>query len=308
MALMAASAAVGTWFVLTGWLPEASAPAEATRAGEPASKLATQGGTEREAAERESPASPNEDAAREPPSGAAYHVTYLDGRLSLEVESRPLVWVLDEISEKTEIAFVTDVEIEDEMISLQFIDLPLDEGLRRLLAGKDSFFYYDDDVFPRVVWIYPPGQGRGLEPVPPQTWASTRELEEMMDAPDAETRARTVSALTERLGQEALDTVLDALQDEDGMVRAEALYAAANEDLELPADLLMKLLREDPSKDVRFLALRALSEDAGAAAAAEYALDDADPIVRAEAEEILDETEAANSPGEPAASPPQGQQ
>ncbi|MGH3118772.1 MAG: HEAT repeat domain-containing protein, partial [Gaiellales bacterium] len=170
--------------------------------------------------------------------------------------------------------------------------LPLDEALRRLLQDHDAFFFYgverDRPASLRVVWVYPKGRGRGLMPVPPETWASTKELEgELRDA-DPPTRGRAVETLVKRKGERARDEVLRALADPDGRVRSRALHSALRARLDFPVELLTRLALEDSSSHVRFLALEALeTRPAVIAPIASRAMHDPDPHVRSKAGEIL---------------------
>jgi HEAT repeat protein len=212
-----------------------------------------------------------------------------EGRLSVDVQGRSLEWVLGQISQAANIAFVTD-ETLPETVSVQFGDVPLDEGIRRILKDQDSFFFYEAQgnapATLRVVWVYPKGQGRSVQPVPPERWASTRDLEKLLTDPDAEIRSRAVEALIERQGEKARAVVLRALKDDNARVRTQALYGAFSSGLELPADVLAEAL-DDPSSDVRFLALEAIASRPEAAPLARRALGDASPHVRDRAREIV---------------------
>lgn len=217
-------------------------------------------------------------------------VSSKDGRLSLDVQGRALEWVLDQISRAAGVAFVTEETLPETTLSVQFGDLPLDEGLRRVLKDHDAFFFYeaqgDAPSALRGVWIYPKGQGRSVAPVPRERWASTLEIEKMLTASDAEARSRAVEALVERQGEKARAAVLRALKDDSARVRTRALYGAFSSGLEVPADALAEAL-DDPSSDVRFLALEAVAGRPEAAALARRALGDASPHVRERAREIL---------------------
>jgi HEAT repeat protein len=213
-----------------------------------------------------------------------------EGRLSVDVQGRSLEWVLGQISRAANVAFVTDEALPETTVSVQFGDIPLDEGLRRILKDQDSFFFYEAEGNApsalRVVWVYPKGQGRSIQPVPPERWASTRDLEKLLTDPDADARSRAVESLIERQGEKARAVVLRALKDDSARVRTQALYGAFSSGLELPADVLAEAL-DDPSSDVRFLALEAIAGRPEAAPLARRALGDASPHVRERAREIV---------------------
>jgi HEAT repeat protein len=218
------------------------------------------------------------------------NVSLKDGRLTLDVEARTLDWVLGQISRAASVAFVTDETFPETRASVHFEDVPLDEAVRRLLKDQDTFFFYEaqGNAPPalRVVWIYAKGRGRSIEPVPPEGWASTRELEKMLTDPDADTRSRAVESLVERQGEKSRAAVLRALKDDSARVRTQALYGALTSGVELAADVLAEAL-EDPSSDVRFLALETIAGRPEAATGARRALSDASPHVREKAREIL---------------------
>lgn len=65
-----------------------------------------------------------------------------------------------------------------------------------------------------------------MEPVPPEQWASTKELKEKFASKDAVTRAKAIGALVERLREGAQDDVMEALRDPDPQVGTRALYKA----------------------------------------------------------------------------------
>ena len=212
------------------------------------------------------------------------------GRLSVDVQGRALEWVLGAISRGANVAFVTDDMAPDTTVSVQFADLPLDEGLRRILQDQDTFFFYeaqgDKPSALRVVWVYAKGRGRSVQPIPPERWASTRDLEKWLTDPDADVRSRAVESLIERQGEKARAIVLRALKDDSARVRTQALYGAFSSGLDLPADVLAEAL-DDPSSDVRFLALEAIAGRPEAAPLARRALGDASPHVRERAREIV---------------------
>lgn len=249
---------------------------------------------------------PSSSAKRTEPAAT---VTVKEGRLSIRVENRSLDWILEQVSREGKVAISGDTHLGRRLVSIQFQDIPLDEGLRQILREHDAFFFYGVEgkapASLRAVWIYPKGRGRGLEPVPPEAWASTRELEANLADPDPGVRTRAIEALVERKGDGARDAVLEALKDQDVQVRTQALYQTASEDVELPTDALTDLALGDPSPDVRFLALEALADRPEARTIAETALNDPSPHVRRKAKEILRGLDAPTPP-RPPSQPAQG--
>lgn len=242
------------------------------------------------------PSSGNSTVAR--PIHERPTITFNDGKLTMQLQNRPLPWVLEAISREARVAIVTPEGIGDESISAQARDLPVDQVLRQILASYDAFFFYgvvkEAPATLRVVWVYPKGRGQRYVPEPPDTWASTKELvDDARTNADPLVRARAVSTLVDRKGQQALDVVLGALQDRDDDVRTDALYAALKGNVSIPKETLARMALSDPSPSVRFLALDNLAGDPDArvavdlAAVATQALDDSSHHVREKAREIL---------------------
>jgi len=228
--------------------------------------------------------------ARKPANKGA-DITFKDGRLSINNQRLSLQHLASEISNKAGVPVILDGAVANESVSISFHDLPLDEGLRQVFKDNDAFFFYGSDkgepAALKVVWVYLKGRARGIEPVPPEKWASTKELEKMLTAPDPMVRGHAVKAIVEREGGKALDAVAKALKDADDGVRADALYGATNAGLELPMNSLRELALNDASADVRFLALQSMANNVDAKSVAEEALNDPSEPVRLKAQEIL---------------------
>ncbi len=254
------------------------------------------------AQERSRPAVVNPPVPRGPLSSGKLaeqrsSVTFKDGRLSVKAQNRSLKRLLDEITGKAGVAVILGDGVGRETINLSFQDLPLDEGFRRILKDHDAFFFYGVEknapASLSAVWVYPRGRGRGLTPIPPEKWASTAELEKMLADADPEVRFRAILALIDRKGNKAQDVVVEALKDKDGQVRAEALYKALRKGVELPTDSLIGLALDDPSPDVRVLALEAIARSPDARDIALRALNDPNPEVQNKAREIIEALDSA---------------
>ena len=221
-------------------------------------------------------------------------ITVHNGLLTIAVRSRPLTAILDEISRAGHVAIMLD-DAQAPAVSLRVNDLPLDQGLLRILKGYDSFFFYAPDqngtATLKAVWAYPKGRGQGLVPVPPALWASTKDIERQLEDPHAEVRAKAIETLIFRNGPDALDAVITALKDDHSHVRSHALYGAIAAGVPVPIGTLSTLALTDPSSDVRFLALDALAHDPSAKSLVEQAMNDPNPHVQQKAKEILGEPE-----------------
>jgi hypothetical protein len=109
------------------------------------------------------------------------------------------------------------------------------------------------------MWVYAKGQGPSFAPRPIDNSSSPANINSALANAAPEVRARSVEALVERGGSAAVPAVLQAVDDEDAMVRSRALDAAVNSGLDVPADVLIRRIQVDPSAEVRFIALAGLA-------------------------------------------------
>lgn len=243
--------------------------------------------------------SPGRTSETEPAAAAPKVLVAITGaQATIVAANQPLSKVLDEISRNARIAFVADQAIGKSLVSIEIRDVPLDQALRALLKDFDAFFYYHAPANGaasalEAVWIYPKDRGQGLEPVPPEKWASTTELKGRLTSKDPTVRAQAIEALAARDRNGAADAVLKALHDSDEEVRTRALYAANSQGINLPSETLLTLARSDSSATVRFLALSGLEGHPEASTAARDALQDPSPFVRSKAGEMLSALEPA---------------
>lgn len=93
-------------------------------------------------------------------------MTLEDGRLSVRARNALLGRLLEEISRRGKVAIIQVGGVAGQRISVAFSDLPLDQGLRRILEQHDAFFYHRGGAALRVVWVYPKDEGRGMAPMP----------------------------------------------------------------------------------------------------------------------------------------------
>jgi len=245
-------------------------------------------------------------ASRSATSSEQAVVDFKDGRLSVSVTNQPLAQVLSVISQKAMVAITGGGNLgREQRVTMQFQGLSLEDGLRRLLANYDAFFFYAGDARAsgpttlKSVWVYPKGGGNGLEPVPAEEWASTSEYRGKLSASDPTVRADAIKTVVDREGDRARPAVLKALKDSDPQVRSSALNAALNASVQISDDRLRDLVANDSSPDVRVLALGGLANGPGAREIATQARNDPDPHVRALAGEILGRLKASEAPSSP---------
>jgi len=243
----------------------------------------------------------------------ALDVAVKDGYLTLKAENASLDLILKQLSMGPPGVVIEKGDVISETVTLNLENVPLEEGLRQLLKNQDSFFFYgvekDSPSRLRIVWVYPKGKGYGLQPIPPSMWASTKELEGQLKDPNPTLRSEAIKNLVERKGKGASKLVLDTLkQEENEAVRTQALHAATEEGIDLPAGLLANVALGDSSENMRFLALEALAGDPNAGPVAQGALNDSSPHVRKLAEQILARLNRRQQAGGKPAAPSQQMQ
>ncbi|HEX2341926.1 MAG TPA: hypothetical protein VHI98_15735 [Vicinamibacterales bacterium] len=218
--------------------------------------------------------------------------------MTATVQDSPIGSVLEELDSQTDVALIPadDLDIAEHRISVQLADVPLDEGLRRLLKDYDTFFYYggvgNAPSSLQAVWIYPKGTASALRPVPPEAWASSKELEAGFADRSPEVREQAYVALLLRPGSAGRERVLQAIRgvsETDEAVRQRLLSSAISNGMRLPPDLLADLARWDGSEGIRLMALDALVGDPIVQETAQAALTDSSQTIRKRAKEILAE-------------------
>jgi hypothetical protein len=205
------------------------------------------------------------------------HVTVRQGRLSVDVADVPLVDVLRAIAEQAGIR----VKVEGDPGTVQpqsFTGLPLDKGMRRLLAKTSMVMFYE--AFPgepsssrlSEIRIYgAPGVADvTIEPLQhpsPSAEETPEEGEPAVDvlapflSPEEDPSARRFAArrLARTAGEEAAAALTAAVQDNDPAVRIPAVRALFLSRGEEAAPLLAEIATSDEDPGVRRLAVRLLT-------------------------------------------------
>ncbi|HEX2460643.1 MAG TPA: hypothetical protein VHJ58_10890 [Vicinamibacterales bacterium] len=227
-----------------------------------------------------------------PPSAPIIDVK--DGLLTAKARNHPLGAVLAELGSRTKVALVAAPEIEQDPVSAHVEALPLDRGLRELLKNYDTFFYYggqgEASTELRIVWIYPKGAAAMLQPVPPEAWASSRELKALLAASNPTVREQTYEALMSRPDPESQELVIQAIRgatEFDPELRQRILSSAISKGVVFPPDLLPYMAVADASEEIRSMALDALVTHTDVKRLAEAALSDPSEAVRDRAAQIL---------------------
>lgn len=229
-------------------------------------------------------------------------------RITLDVSDYPTETLLEEISAQSGVAIIREYPLASDRTTLQLVDIPLEQALRRILNQQDLFFSFtpvaeasstadESALLLSGVWVFSRGEGSQIVPVPARQLLSSSELTQDLTHSDSKVRARAVELLIARKGERAIDDVRFALNDQDAVVRERALQAALSAGIPLPEGSLGIMAQSDASATVRALSLAAIAggpaatllSDPAIENLAQIALGDSDPGVRDQAREILDQ-------------------
>jgi hypothetical protein len=98
------------------------------------------------------------------PSIWAENVTIRDGRMSVDLKEAPLLDIAKDIENQAGISFRGDESLLEETVSVSFKDLPLEEGIRRILANLNYSFMFDKQGKIATVMIMSQGSGSSVSP------------------------------------------------------------------------------------------------------------------------------------------------
>ena len=241
------------------------------------------------------------NAASQPIEDAA-HMTFSNGQFTARINNRPLQSVAEEMAAVTKVNVLVAENIGDNRVSLQVESVTIAEALQTLLVDYDMFFFYGSvkgtPAVLRTVWVYPKGTASALQPVPPEAWASNKEIEKALSDSDPQARELAYNALMSRPDRRSRSLLLDALKgirERDDGLRQRMLATLMSKGFPIPSDVLADLARADPSAEMRWMALDAISEYPSAKQVAEAAVLDANQAVRERAKELLRELKGAEA-------------
>ena len=219
-------------------------------------------------------------------------VALADGRLSGDAAEAPLQSILDRIGELSgaRVRFGDgDASSAGEPITIAFDRLPLEDGLRRLLKGKDFVLAYarsrleEARVYSTTPLNAPSAPDAGV----------ARLRGEALTNPDPQARLRALEGLAANADQRAaLDAVVDVLEREANPGLLERALDIVRGERSVPLGPIVKLAVANPAPAVRTKALGCLGEQAGRDPRARQTLeaaaaDDPAPAVRTAARTLL---------------------
>jgi hypothetical protein len=234
-----------------------------------------------------------------PPAPAAPQlVVTLEARqLAIRAERVPLEAVLTELSTRTGVPIAVAAALDSDQISAQVKPAPVDQAIRELLKNYDAFFLYSGagKLGLASVWVYPRGAAANLRPVPPDTWASTNELEAALSDGDPSIREQAYEALMSRADRRSRNLVVLAIRgasETDPDLRQRILSSALSRDVPIPHDVLADLVRADATEEIRVIALDGLAGDPASRDVVAAAVSDPSEVVRDRARDVLAELDS----------------
>jgi hypothetical protein len=233
--------------------------------------------------------------------GATVTMRFENGRVTAKFQDQPLRPLAETIEGATGVTIILADGMDTLQVSADLAHAALEDALRNLFSGFDTFFFYggpqDERVMLRGVWVYPKGSASALKPVRPADCASSGELESMLRQSDPEVRALAWEGLLGRPEKRSL--ILDALtgaRERDAEVRERLLSSALAKGFAIPPEVLMQLARADSSEQIRWVALDALADQPSGRQVAEAAIGDPSESVRMRAREALLEFSRRDNP------------
>src|SRR5262245_53857595 len=238
---------------------------------------------------------------------AALTVTYQEGRLSVRAERVPLANLLQEVARQTGLTIQGLSSVQQE-VSVQFGNLPLLDGLRRLLARVNYLLLIEHSApgkRPRLqarVFGHDTPPPVGYVPAPARTssrkGAVSEELKQALADIDPIRRRWAVARLGEWGEEPAFPHLLAALDDVDPEVRQGAL-AGLSPYGERALGPLQPFLQHEQDPTVRLVALQVLGqvgrEDEVTGTLLHEMLADSDPRIRAAVVEVLGSVEGTRA-------------
>lgn len=227
-------------------------------------------------------------------SEASFDLTFRDNLLNAKIETVSLKEVLERLSRLTNIEISLEKSVGDETVTVEFKNLPLEEGILRILQGKSYALTYDQNPFlkgrrvlPKVVGIrvVPEGAGSSMD---------KERADSVILLPGSSEGGRPPETLEGQIGNTLFPQDSDkglGLRDQDPKVREAELERLGQGDQPIPVDSLAEMVLTDKSPQLRMDAMSLLAEKGGDAAldTLTQAIRDPDPGVSGLAMGLLEE-------------------
>jgi len=208
-------------------------------------------------------------------------IKFSDGQLSARLKNSPLEKVLKEIMHQSGARIWLHDTI-DATVTIEFQNVPVGEGIRRILKDKNyAFVYAPHEIKEGKLSIVSASKSKEI-------FTKVKEEPKKKPVPPPQP-VKKEKPKKEKPTFEAL--VKDALENEDAGKREDAIIALGESKDKRALEIIAKALANDPSEDVRLSAIDAMLEigDKGIVDPLSHALKDRDPWVRESAVEALGE-------------------
>jgi hypothetical protein len=218
-----------------------------------------------------------------PPGEEIFDIKFNNGQLSAKLKNSPLEKVLKEIMEQSGARIWLNDAI-DAPVTMEFQNVPIREGVRRILKDKNyAFLYAPHEIKEGKLSIISASKSKEI-------FTKTKgEPPKKHPQKPVQPTAKKGKGKKEKPPFETL--VKDALENEDAGKREDAIIALGESKDKKAIETIAKALVNDPSEDVRLSSIDALLEigDKSVAEPLSQALKDRDPWVRESAVEALGE-------------------
>lgn len=203
-------------------------------------------------------------------------IRFSDGRLSAKLKNSPLKEVLKEIMSQSK-SKIWLGDLSDEAITIEFQDIPIREGIHKILKDKNYAF------------IYAP---REIQEGKLSIMGTTKSDEFFVEEEEMEEPQEIHQQYMERNDREKVSfesLVKDAMENEDSERREEAIIALGESRDKKAVEVISKALTNDTSEDVRLSAIDALLSigDGSIIQPLSLAMKDQKPSIRESAIEAL---------------------
>jgi len=218
------------------------------------------------------------------PSGEeTFEIKFSNGQLSTKLKNSPLEKVLKEIMEQSGARIWLNDAI-DTTVTIEFQNVSVREGVRRILKDKNyAFLYAPNEIKEGKLSIISASKSKEI---------FTKAKEEPPKKPPQKPVPPTAKKGKVKKEPPPFESLVkDALENEDAGKREDAIIALGESKDKKAIETIVKALVNDPSEDVRLSSIDALLEigDKSIAEPLSQALKDRDPWVRESAVEALGE-------------------
>jgi len=223
-------------------------------------------------------------------------IAVVHDQMTLRLYDASLVDVVEQVAQTLFLTSHVAPGLEDTLVTLTVNDVPVHQGLARLLSNT-NYVLTERDLY---VWARgeSPNDGKWRErrkevvPSEPEEYQELSEEELQHQAifgEDPEARSLALELLNSEDEEKAMPTLVQALQDHSPEVRGLALELLGEAEGPIPIDQIAKIVTDDPNPEQRMEAIVVLAsrDEEAAHAILQHALNDSDPEVGGLAKSIL---------------------